>query len=74
MKRKPYIKKTTDKSWSGVTLPWMSIGYELKLAPIHTLTLYNAIANGGKMISPILIKESRIGGKVVEHYESKRFE
>jgi len=67
---KPYIKKTKDKSWSGVTLPWMSIGYELKLAPIHTLTLYNAIANGGKMISPILIKESRIGGKPVEHYES----
>lgn len=66
----PYIKKTTDKSWSGVSLPWMSIGYELKLAPIHTLTLYNAIANGGKMISPILIKESRIGGKPVEHYHS----
>ena len=68
---KPYIKKTTDKSWSGVSLPWMSIGYELKLAPIHTLTLYNAIANNGKMISPILIKESRIAGKPVENYESK---
>ena len=67
----PYIKKTTDKSWSGVSLPWMSIGYELKLAPIHTLTFYNAIANNGKMISPLLIKESRIGGKVIENYESK---
>ena len=68
---KPYIKKTTDKSWSGVSLPWMSIGYELKLAPIHTLTLYNAIANNGKMISPILIKESRIAGKPIELYKSK---
>lgn len=67
----PHIKNTQDKSWSGISLPWMSIGYELQLAPIHTLTLYNAVANKGRMISPILIKEARIAGKAVEHYEGK---
>jgi cell division protein FtsI (penicillin-binding protein 3) len=45
----PYIKNPEDPSWSGVTLPWMSIGYELKLTPLHTLTFYNAIANGVPM-------------------------
>ena len=41
-----------EKGWSGVTLPWMSIGYEMALTPLHILTFYNAIANGGKMLKP----------------------
>jgi cell division protein FtsI (penicillin-binding protein 3) len=67
----PYIKKPTAKSWSGVTLPWMSIGYELKLAPIHTLTLYNAVANNGKMIQPIIVKEVKLADQTLEKYETK---
>ena len=31
--------------WSGVTLPWMSTGYEMQLTPIHMLTFYNSVAN-----------------------------
>jgi cell division protein FtsI (penicillin-binding protein 3) len=42
-----------EMGWSGVTLPWMSTGYEMALTPIHMLTFYNAIANGGKMMKPI---------------------
>lgn len=41
-----------EKGWSGVTLPWMSIGYEMALTPLHILTFYNAIANRGKMMKP----------------------
>ncbi len=41
------------RGWSGVTLPWMSTGYEMALTPLHMLTFYNAIANGGKMMRPI---------------------
>lgn len=67
----PYIKKTTAKSWSGTTLPWMSIGYELKLAPIHTLAFYNAVANNGKMIQPIIVKEAKMADQVLETYETK---
>ena len=34
----PYIKDADDESWSNVTLPWMSIGYETQLTPLQTLT------------------------------------
>ncbi|MFQ5335439.1 MAG: peptidoglycan D,D-transpeptidase FtsI family protein, partial [Flavobacteriales bacterium] len=55
----PEIKSTSDKSWSGVTLPWMSIGYEVRLTPLQILTFYNAIANGGRMVRPRFVKEIR---------------
>ena len=42
-----------ERGWSGVTLPWMSTGYEMALTPLHILTFYNAIANRGKMMKPI---------------------
>jgi cell division protein FtsI (penicillin-binding protein 3) len=53
-------------SWSGVTLPWMSIGYEMQLTPIHMLTFYNAIANQGKMIKPIFTSAISRDGKIIE--------
>ena len=46
----PKIKSPDDKSWSGISLPWMSIGYELELTPLHILTFYNGVANNGRMI------------------------
>jgi cell division protein FtsI (penicillin-binding protein 3) len=67
----PYIKKPSDKTWSGVTLPWMSIGYELKLSPLQMLTFYNGIANNGKMIQPIIVKQAKVADQVIEKYETK---
>ncbi|HVD97343.1 MAG TPA: penicillin-binding protein [Cytophagaceae bacterium] len=67
---KPYIKSPSSRSWSGVTLPWMSVGYELKMAPIHTLAFYNAIANNGKMIKPIIVKEVKMADRIVEQYST----
>ena len=32
------IKQPGKPGWSGVTLPWMSIGYSLRISPIHMLT------------------------------------
>lgn len=63
--------KTTDKSkyWSKTTLPWMSIGYETQIAPINTLTFYNAIANDGKMMRPRFIKQITKDGNVL--YETQ---
>ena len=49
------MRSPDDKLWSGNTLPSMSIGYEMKLSPIHILTFYNAIANKGKMVLPRLV-------------------
>ena len=58
-------------SWSGVTLPWMSIGYEMQLTPIHILSFYNAIANKGRMIKPIFVSSINKGNKVIEKFSTE---
>lgn len=66
----PYIKDPSDRQhWSGVTLPQMAIGYEEKLAPIHILTFYNAVANNGKMVKPQFVQEIKRNGKTVKKFE-----
>jgi len=66
----PYIKDTTDKTWSGVSLPWMSIGHELTMTPLQTLTFYNAIANNGIMIQPIIVKATMKAGEPKKTFHS----
>jgi len=62
------IKQPGSSGWSGVTLPWMSIGYSLRLTPLHILTFYNAIANNGVMVSPLFTTQIlKDGQKVYEH-------
>ncbi|HIW65392.1 MAG TPA: PASTA domain-containing protein [Candidatus Alistipes intestinipullorum] len=69
--RKPSI--TTD--WKvpdpGVMLVKMAYGYRVRLAPIQMITFYNAIANGGRMISPVLVREMRRNGRTEERFESR---
>ncbi|PCE63391.1 penicillin-binding protein [Sediminicola luteus] len=55
----PIIRYPGDKGWSGISLAWMSFGYEVSMTPMQTLAFYNAIANDGEMIRPRLIKEVR---------------
>ena len=62
----PMIKYPGDKTWSGVTLPWMSIGYEIQQTPLQVLTFYNAVANNGKMVKPMFVKEIQHHGEVVK--------
>ena len=59
------------KSWSGVTLPWMSIGYEMQLTPVHILAFYNAIANKGRMIKPIFVSSINKGNKIIEKFSTE---
>ncbi|MEI7499822.1 MAG: penicillin-binding protein [Bacteroidota bacterium] len=65
---KPYIKNTKSKYWSNLSLPWISIGYEISLAPIHVLTLYNAVANNGVMVKPLFVREIRRNGQLVQRF------
>lgn len=53
----PVIKKPGDADWSGISLPWMAIGYEVSITPLQMLTFYNAIANDGVMMMPYLVNE-----------------
>ncbi len=71
----PVIKHPDDKTrdgrklWSNVSLPWMSIGYEVNVTPLQLLTLYNAIANGGRMMKPQFVTEIRRGELTLERFE-----
>ena len=68
---KPYIKDPSDSTWSGVSLPWMSHGYELKMTPLQMLTLYNAVANNGKMVKPMIVKGVMKADRMVEEFDSE---
>jgi cell division protein FtsI (penicillin-binding protein 3) len=67
----PKIKRPTDKGWSGITLPWMAYGYGLEMSPLHTLTLYNAVANGGRMIKPMFVTSIRQADQIIEEFETE---
>lgn len=64
----PNIKDPSKSYWSCTSIPWMAHGYELELTPLQTLTFYNAIANNGKMMKPLLVKEIRKHDVVVEKF------
>ncbi|WP_311136738.1 penicillin-binding transpeptidase domain-containing protein [Hymenobacter cellulosilyticus] len=49
----------------------MCIGYELKLAPLQTLAFYNAIANNGVKVQPMIVREIKQADKVLERFETK---
>ncbi|WP_082685141.1 penicillin-binding protein [Hymenobacter sedentarius] len=68
---RPYVKDPTDRSWSKTSLTTMSIGYELKLAPLQTLAFYNAVANGGVKVQPLIVKEIKQADKVLQRNETK---
>ncbi|WP_027001204.1 penicillin-binding protein [Hugenholtzia roseola] len=67
----PYFRRPNDKEWSGSTLPWMSIGYELEIAPLQTLAFYNAIANKGKLVRPQIVKRISYAGKTLQEFETQ---
>lgn len=46
-------------------------GGGIDLAPIQTLTYYNAIANNGRMVAPIFVKEIREENTVVKTFNSR---
>lgn len=65
----PYLKNTSDKTWSKISLPWISYGYESRITPLQILAFYNAVANNGKMVKPIFVKEVRKRGKTTKVFE-----
>jgi cell division protein FtsI (penicillin-binding protein 3) len=66
---KPYLKNVNDKSWSKISLPWISYGYESRITPLQILDFYAAIANDGKMMRPYFVKEVRKRGKTIREFK-----
>ncbi|HXB91290.1 MAG TPA: penicillin-binding protein [Puia sp.] len=62
----PVIKTPRSRTWSNTTLPWMAFGYEVLVSPLQTLTLYNAVANNGRMMKPYLVSAIQESGRMVK--------
>jgi len=65
----PYMTHPSQSEWSGISLPWSAIGYEIKTTPLQLLAFYNAVANDGIWMRPQLVKEIKQYSEVVEAYE-----
>ena len=65
----PRIKNTNSDGWSNQTLASMGFGYEMRISPLQTLMVYNAIANNGKMMKPYLVTDIKQEGELIQHIE-----
>ncbi|MGO1521291.1 MAG: penicillin-binding protein [Sphingobacterium sp.] len=68
---KPWVKMPDSRSWSKLSLVQMAYGYELKLTPLQTLVLFNAVANDGKMLAPLFVKEIQHLGNTVKKIDAR---
>ena len=67
--RHPIIYKPGTRYWSATTLPWMAFGYNLAITPLHTAMIYNAVANGGRLMKPYLVDNIQQDGKVLKAFQ-----
>ena len=69
--KKPVIIRPGNRLWGPTTLPWMAFGYNLQVTPMQTLALYNAVANGGKMMRPYLVSAVKEEGVLLSEIQPK---
>ena len=68
----PVIKNPENRSWNKKqTLPQMAYGYEMQITPLQMLAFYNAVANDGRYIAPIFVREIRRLGNTVEQFRAR---
>ncbi|MDZ4795651.1 MAG: penicillin-binding protein [Bacteroidota bacterium] len=61
---------STEKGEAGLgNMLWMSFGYAIQVSPLHTLTLYNAVANNGKMMKPYLVNSIQSNGVISKQFQ-----
>jgi cell division protein FtsI (penicillin-binding protein 3) len=60
------------EDWSSQSPASLAIGYEVSVTPLQMAMAYGALANGGYLMEPRIIKETRDGnGRVVERFEPR---
>ena len=68
----PRIKNTHSRDWNKLqSLSQMAYGYESKLTPLQMLTFYNAVANNGKLIAPMFVREIRRMGNTENQFQAR---
>lgn len=67
---RPTVKNPSNKKiWHFQTLASMGFGYDIMLSPIQLLSIYNAVANNGKLMKPYLVSRIEKDGQVVRTIE-----
>jgi cell division protein FtsI (penicillin-binding protein 3) len=66
---KPSMAPLDQKGSALGNMLWMSFGYGIQVSPLHTLMLYNAIANNGRMMKPYLVNSIRNNGVLYKQFE-----
>lgn len=62
-------KVRIDVPRDTVTLSKMSYGYSVELSPMQILMFYNAIANNGRMMRPMLVTDICRNGEIKKHFK-----
>ena len=65
---KPKLAPLENKNGGLMNMITMSFGYAIQVSPLNTLTLYNAIANDGKMVKPYLVSGISVDGNEIKQF------
>jgi len=66
----PYLPERNAKGWHKASLTYMSYGYEMLLTPLQMLTFYNAVANNGYWVRPMVVKQIKNADETVDVLQS----
>lgn len=66
---KPAITSFKKDAGGLMNMLWVSFGYGINVSPLNTLTLYNAVANNGKMMKPYLVNSIESNGVLIRKFE-----
>ncbi len=59
--------------WTSQSSASLAIGYEISVTPLQMAMAYGALANGGDLMQPRMIRETRDSdGAIVEHFGSQK--
>lgn len=65
---RPSMAPLDQKGSAEGNMLWMSFGYGVQVSPLHTLMLYNAVANNGRMMKPYLVSSIRSSGVLYQDF------
>ena len=63
----PVVRNPDMKGWSKYSLTSMSYGYEMQITPLQMLAFYNAVANNGRWVRPLLVRQIKLADEVIEN-------
>ena len=65
-----YIKgKLVSLEATNAVIEATGVGYEMRISPLQMLVFYNAVANKGKMMQPMIVRRVQEDDDVVEDFE-----